>query len=250
MKYSYLSNKYIIPIFILFICLAFGFITYSMDVLKEGADGYNTPNARNYNLLTQSQKYALNQQAQNADANVPGSADRIKYDSNKFDIQYHNTIDDISKQNGVYDLSFGTMIVFDKYGNEIAIPYVPGQATPTYYQAGSFTYGASSYVPNYEDSVYLSRTTGMSSVGKIYPTTNMLGGFCNAAGASPDMIEQKCNQLTSDVCGSVSCCVLLGGNKCVSGNAQGPFMNANYSDPFVKNKDAYYYQGNCYGNCM
>jgi len=43
--------------------------------------------------------------------------------------------------------------------------------------------------------------------------------------------------------------VLLGGQKCVAGNENGPTMKANYSDFLVLNKDFYYYQGKCYGNC-
>lgn len=35
-------------------------------------------------------------------------------------------------------------------------------------------------------------------------------------------INQKCNALSNKNCGFVSCCVLLNGNKCVAGNANGP----------------------------
>jgi hypothetical protein len=64
-------------------------------------------------------------------------------------------------------------------------------------------------------------------------------------------LEEKCNAVAPESCASTSCCVLLGGEKCVSGNENGPYMTANYTDYTLtaRNKDFYYYQGKCYGNC-
>ncbi len=66
---------------------------------------------------------------------------------------------------------------------------------------------------------------------------------------NPTDLEMKCNSLDTETCSTTSCCVLLGGQKCVSGNLEGPTMKSNYSDIFIVNKDVYYYQGECYGNC-
>jgi hypothetical protein len=74
-------------------------------------------------------------------------------------------------------------------------------------------------------------------------------GFCEENKASPFVLEEKCNALKPDTCGSTSCCVLLGGAKCVSGNISGPYMKQNYGDVFVRNKDYYTHMGKCYGNC-
>lgn len=134
-------------------------------------------------------------------------------------------------------------------GELIQVPYVRSQQFPTYNQPGSFTYGSSSYVPKYEDSVYLSSTTRLSTLGNVYPTSSSLGGFCNTHKNNPAKLEEKCNSIPIDQCASTSCCVLLGGSKCVYGNDLGPKMKANYSDKFIANKDVYYYQGKCYGNC-
>jgi hypothetical protein len=168
-----------------------------------------------------------------------------KYDSNNYDVTYHDSITDLTKQGSITDGS----IVYDSKGNPISLPGINKSVTPTYYQPGSFIFGSTNYVPNYEDSVFLSRTTGLSQVANTYPTPSNSAGFCFANRQFPSQLEQKCNVLGNDVCGSVSCCLSLGGQKCVSGDMHGPFMTANYTDPFIKNKDFYYYQGKCYGNC-
>jgi hypothetical protein len=119
----------------------------------------------------------------------------------------------------------------------------------TYYQAGSFPYGPSSWVPNYEDSVYLSKLTGYSSNSALYNTASQQSGFCVHYANNPQGLEEQCNKLDPNVCASTNCCVLLGGSKCVSGNQSGPLMKANYSDFLLTNRDYYYYNGKCYGNC-
>ena len=127
----------------------------------------------------------------------------------------------------------------------------------TYNEPGYFRFGPSSYVPNYEDSVYLSRLTSIdwrtpvvdlsTSVGN---SGAKLGGFCAYNKLNPTQIELECNKLNTTTCASTSCCTLLGGVKCVSGNEGGPAMKSNFSDIYIKNKDHYYYQGKCYGNCI
>lgn len=118
-----------------------------------------------------------------------------------------------------------------------------------YYQPGSYRYGASSYVPYYEDSVFLSRSNKAIVNAPTYVSSATQGGFCSYYGTQPDILEEKCNAIDNASCAATTCCVLLGGQKCVSGNQAGPTMKANYSDFLVLNKDFYYYQGKCYGNC-
>ena len=124
------------------------------------------------------------------------------------------------------------------------------QGNLTYYQPGSFTYGASSYVPYYEDSVFLSRSNNRAIINApVYVSSETNSGFCNYHKSNPDQLELKCNALNAETCAATTCCALLGGQKCVSGDANGPTMKSNYSDFSVLNKDFYYYQGKCYGNC-
>jgi len=81
-----------------------------------------------------------------------------------------------------------------------------------------------------------------------YESNKIKNGFCEYNGGT-DRLEKNCNNLEKNVCASTSCCVLLGGDKCVSGDVRGPYMKSNYTDPTILNRDRYYYQGKCYGNC-
>ena len=173
---------------------------------------------------------------------------RYTYDYNDVSVQYHDSIDDINAQSNS-PLLFNQINVKDSLGKELSIPVLSGQVPPVYYTAGSEIYTPQGYVPNYEDSIYLSRSTGMSTLSRYGPTAELMGGFCSYYANDPTTLETKCNALDINTCASTDCCVLLGGTKCVSGSANGPKMKANYTDPLVINKDVYYYKGNCYGHC-
>lgn len=151
------------------------------------------------------------------------AASEMKYDPNNYDTQFHQEYpppdDSLVKGNIVY------------------------------YQPGSFLYGPTSYVPYYEDSVYLSRSMNTVVNSSAYVNSASDSGFCNYYKSDPDQLEAKCNTVGPANCAATTCCVLLGGQKCVAGNENGPTMKANYSDFLVLNKDFYYYQGKCYGNC-
>jgi len=172
-----------------------------------------------------------------------------KYDSNNYDVQYHDNMADLQSQKGVYDIRFSTQFVKDPCGNLVGIPYLAGNAMPVYYEPGTFANGAGHYVPNYEESVYLSKTTGLSSVGKAYPSHESHKGFCSTWDNQPLKKEEHCNKLGPDLCAATDCCILLGGQKCVAGNERGAEIKSNYSDTLVLNKEYYYYKGKCYGNC-
>jgi hypothetical protein len=165
-----------------------------------------------------------------------------------YNVQYHATPEELKQQNDFYDTTFNEVRVKDKSGKIISLPFAPGQTPPTYYQPGSFPFGSSTYIPKYEDSVYLSRTTGISTLA---PYKSALGpkGKCELSKDFPAKQEEYCRSVPTDQCASASCCVLLGGEKCVAGNEQGPLFKANYSDFLLKNKDTYYARGKCFGNC-
>ena len=120
---------------------------------------------------------------------------------------------------------------------------------PVYYEPGSYTFGASTYVPNYEQSVYLSKTTGLSQTAPLSLTPNNTGGFCESMKNDQLGLDKKCQSLSQDVCPSTSCCVLLGGEKCFGGNETGPTNKSAFSDTTIVNRDYYYYKSKCYGNC-
>ena len=151
------------------------------------------------------------------------SSSGLRYDPNSYDTQYHQE----------YPAPDDALVK----GNIV------------YYQPGSFRYGPTSYVPYYEDSVYLSRSANAVVNAPSYVSSATDSGFCNYYKSDPDQLEAKCNTVGPANCAATTCCVLLGGQKCVAGNENGPTMKANYSDFLVLNKDFYYYQGKCYGNC-
>jgi len=168
--------------------------------------------------------------------------------SNNLDVTFHESAEDLAKKNDTGDDTFGAITVLDKDGNLVTLPRTEIHGDITYYTPGSYTFGASTYVPKYEDSVYLSRTSHLPTMAE-YTNAFKEVGFCEADKKSPFEIENKCSALDKNVCGSTSCCVLLGGSKCVAGNENGPTQKANYGDLRVRNRDYYTHMGKCYGNC-
>jgi hypothetical protein len=168
--------------------------------------------------------------------------------ANDTDINYHQPAEDLMKNAKSSDVKFSELSVKDQNGNTVKVPYSILQGTVTYYQPGSFPFGASTYIPKYEDSVYLSRTTNESTVSEYTPLKGDVGS-CKKYKRLPAKNEEYCRSLDAGTCSSTSCCVLLGGSKCVAGNERGPTYKNNYGDYLVRNKDSYYYNGRCYGNC-
>ena len=78
------------------------------------------------------------------------------------------------------------------------------QGDINYYDPTTFRFGAATYVPNYEDSVYLSRTTGQSTVGEILNPAYMLGGVCSYYKGQPDQLEEACQKLDKNTCSFVN----------------------------------------------
>ena len=120
---------------------------------------------------------------------------------------------------------------------------------PIYNEPGTFKFDSVGYVPNYEESIYLSKVTGMSQVSTIVDAPYLEGGFCKQFENDKEKLNQKCNSLDKQTCASTDCCILFGGEKCVAGNEFGPTIRNVYSDFTTVNRDYYYYKGKCYGNC-
>lgn len=161
-------------------------------------------------------------------------------------IQYHDTEEQIRENT---DTNLDYYIIYDKSGNPIKYPTTKAQGNINYYSPGAFKFGSTTYVPNYEDSIYLSKLTGLSTATPIYDKESIRKGFCKYYENQHDKIETVCNELTPNECITRNCCVLMGGSKCVAGNEKGPTYKTNYGDVFLRNKDYYYYQSKCYGNC-
>lgn len=148
---------------------------------------------------------------------------RIKYNSNNFSVNYHEDLSANDQLNAI-------------------------KPNATYYEPGTFKYGGSSYVPSYEDSVYLSKSTYLPTVS-AFKKEGHSEDICEKYKHQPNQLENACNNMNNASCKTSKCCTLLGGSKCVAGNESGPSFKYNYSNYLVKNRDYYYYNGKCYGNC-
>jgi len=180
-----------------------------------------------------------------------GNLQNMKYTdlSGNYDIQFRQDDEELLKKDYMFSDSVGSITVLNASGEYVVIPRASVQGDLTYNEPGAFKYGGQSYVPDYEDAIYLSRVAKSNLKPDFYTPTDMQRGFCEFNRDMPEKVEEHCNNLDKNACGSTSCCVLLGGAKCVSGNARGPTNRVHYSDVFIRDKDYYYYQGKCYGNC-
>jgi uncharacterized protein YpmS len=74
---------------------------------------------------------------------------------------FHESAEDIQQQLNVYIPPLQNVNVLDDNGNSIQISIPKYLGTYTYYTPGTYKYNASSYIPSYEDSIYLSRSIGV-----------------------------------------------------------------------------------------
>lgn len=102
---------------------------------------------------------------------------KLKYQESEYknnigdrEVQFHDDEETIKKQNNIYDLDFGEVRVKDQNGNIVVLPKTKAQDNVTYYEPGEFKFGASTYVPNYEDSVYLSSIGSRTILGEVKPS--------------------------------------------------------------------------------
>ena len=222
-------------------------------LLFVSCNSYHTNNANGYffteGYQDKKMAYAAAQNTGAKSSVSPGYNPVTSYTVDSLDVQYHDTVDDIKSQSGL-DVYTNTINIYDKSGNLVKLS-IPGKmANTTYYEPGTMRYDPSNFVPSYEDTVYFSKLTGLSYSKPIENTNQQLGGFCSFNKDSPENLEKACNNLDNNTCASTSCCVLLGGHKCVSGDENGPKMQMNYNDTTIVNPDKYFYNGKCYGNCV
>jgi len=103
-------------------------------------------------------------------------SETYKYNANDYDVTYHDSVEDLIAQNTVT----GVTRVVDENGKLVELKG-PIEKTPPYFNSPSmYKYGLTAYVPNYTDSVYLSKTHGVHKENeehdfKIpnYPSSNL-----------------------------------------------------------------------------
>ena len=177
-----------------------------------------------------------------------------QYNPDNFDITYHadptkeKAKDDKSNALDGKSVSVGQMWIKDKNGELKAVPYNEVLNTTLYYPSGSYTFNPPPYIPNYEESVYLSKLSNTSPFSLV-EYTKKKPIFQDIDAPTLDT-EYKCSMLDNHSCKSSRYCVLFGGEKCVAGDISGPANKSNYSDITIINRDYYYYKGGCYGNCV
>jgi hypothetical protein len=206
----------------------------------------STPQSDTFTLNGLQQKL-LNLEQEQINAMDSSSTSNSNYNSDNFDLTYHA---DPTKEEQPDESTAGAGKMWMKIdGSLVAVPYTDVSNTTLYNSSGSYTFNPSSYVPNYEESVFLSKLTNQPTTTETHNLATNKNGFCASTQSSAIDRDAKCNALDKNVCASTDCCVLLGGEKCVGGNNRGPTNKTQYSDTTVLNKDYYYYRGECFGNC-
>ena len=144
-----------------------------------------------------------------------------------------------------YETSHGSMINHPELTKGLTVDKVTPK--PVYYEPGTVKYSGLGYVPSYSEMIYLNNYPFESKPKELH--NGNPHGFCSTKDNILNNIEEKCNGLPTNVCSTTDCCVLVGGTHCVEGDEKGPKNKVIYSDTTIKNRDVYYYKGDCYGNC-
>lgn len=100
------------------------------------------------------------------------TADKIDYSKGliNLDIEYHDSAEKIAKDTG-YGLDVGVVWLYDPIQKKkIAVSRPAIQNSATYYEPGTYKYGASTYVPTYNESVLLSGTNDYLIKSPAAPT--------------------------------------------------------------------------------
>ena len=216
----------------------------SINIIQSKINANPPPDSATLLDLQQQLAKLQQQKVTNIDSNKVSSSN---YNSNNYDITYH--ADPLKEKQGD-ESSAGPGKMWVKIdGKLVSVPYNDVSNTTLYNSPGTYQFNSASYVPNYEESVFLSKLTNEPTTAKVSNLPVNEQGFCESTKSSVIERDAKCNALDKNVCSSTSCCVLLGGEKCVAGDASGPSVKSNYSDTTIINRDYYYYQGKCYGNC-
>ena len=103
-------------------------------------------------------------------------------------MEFHSNVDEI-REKSKEDVN-GKVTVRDQNGNMVVLPRVETQESTTFYQPGEFPFGASNYIPNYEDSVYLSSIGYRSMLGNV--KSKSCNGICQAYNEFKSKMNLQC----------------------------------------------------------
>jgi hypothetical protein len=198
-------------------------------------------------VLQKLQQQLINLKQQKTDIMYLNDTSNNAYNSDNIDMTYH--ADPETKQFGDTSIDGIGEVWVNQGGQLVSLPYQDISNTTLYYEPGTYKFNSASYVPNYEESVLLSKMTNDIPYATATASKNAMN-FCEDTQSSQIEREARCNELDGPMCASTNCCVLLGGEKCVAGGREGPSNKTHYSDIMLKNSDYYYYKKKCYGNCV
>lgn len=92
----------------------------------------------------------------NDNSDVVDTYDKLSVSANSYDVKFHDDIEDIKKQSNVYTFNTETVKSKDPNGKPVDIKISTTLGSATYYKPDTYKYGSPSYIPSYEDTVYLS----------------------------------------------------------------------------------------------
>jgi hypothetical protein len=128
-----INNKEIIMIILSFCFLGLGYAIYNIKVNE---------------YMTSKNKIKQRKKLRSETKNV----------ENKKFPEIHVSLDDINAQLGSSELNNESVKIVDKYGNVSYAIVSKTFGNPTFYKPGTYRYGSATYIPSYEDSVFLSKT--------------------------------------------------------------------------------------------
>lgn len=186
---------------------------------------------------------------------LPMSNSGPSYSTN-IDISFHQLYKGADDSNG---LPPGKMWFPNGDGTASIIDIDSYNQNTFYYETATYDAGPRNFVPVNEESIYISKLGSKNiqdykNKDPIYlagaPISSSLYKNIGELYANNSAkLEVACNKMDQYTCASSTSCALLGGQKCVSANENGPILKSNYSDFTIVNRDYYYYQGKCYGMC-
>jgi hypothetical protein len=108
--------------------------------------------------------------------------------SNGYDTKFHDSIEDIKEQSNAYIPVLDKIKVKDPKGKETEISIPKNLGGFTYNKPGTFKYSPDSYIPDYEDGVYLSKSIGVVPKNK---TSDYLASNANELKSTQTLYEES-----------------------------------------------------------
>jgi hypothetical protein len=164
----------ILLLLLIIISLAVGLFLNELNIFVEGYQDTKSKYVEQSKVDTIAKGFTTGYAGSGQEPVTPDQNPLYNYRTDNYNVEYHESADVLKGKSDNMDLSFGNVWVIDASGKKVNIPYSSLTKFSTYDVPGTFTYGASSYVPSYEDSIYLSRSTGLPTVSAYNSNTTII----------------------------------------------------------------------------